>query len=94
MTPDKEVKADDVYPLYCQFVENNRTALLRVTLNPETRRLIAEDPPALPRYEFYRSLQQMTEVQRDQFISRMQMGYASACSEYGRAVITMIGRTA
>lgn len=75
---DHDVTHDGLYELYCKYTESSRVAKLRVTLNPESRRSIAEDNPMLSRNEFMARLNVMSHDVRRTFIRRIILGYEHA----------------
>src|SRR5579872_4389820 len=69
---------DRLYDSYCEYAESSRTALLRITLNPISRQMIATDQAALCRDEFFAALAAMSCAQRRAFIRRVICGYELA----------------
>jgi len=66
---------EDLYGLYCAFMEESRVAMLRLTIVPESRRTWAAKKSTLSEPEFYRRLEDMTEDVRNDFLRSMRSGY-------------------
>ncbi|MDB5387183.1 MAG: hypothetical protein JWM11_2829, partial [Planctomycetaceae bacterium] len=72
----------DMYESDCEYAEASRSALLRIVLNPESRRSIAREDPVLSPDEFASRLSQMEEEVRRDFIGRITSGYNVAVLAY------------
>lgn len=70
-----ELCSNELYERYCEYTEASRTALLSATVSPETRRSIAMETPCLPRNELERSLRLMNGRERQEFFTRINVGY-------------------
>lgn len=81
--PHPYAQSEELYERYCEYAEASRTALLRVVLNPDSRRSIAQEEPVLSKDEFVIRLNRMPEAVREAFIGRIQAGYQQARTEYG-----------
>ncbi|MFO0872271.1 MAG: hypothetical protein U0935_25365 [Pirellulales bacterium] len=73
---DSALTVDEIYSLYCEFTEQSRQALLRICVQPESRRVLSDnDEFRMSKDEFVGELGRMPELARREYIRQLTLGY-------------------